>query len=58
MGMKPEPPKAPAAPPPPVMEVDGQPAAEAEKKFLQGRKGAKSTWITRGQSMGGGVSLK
>jgi hypothetical protein len=32
-------------------------AGEAEKKALGRRQGAKSTWITRGQSLGGGTNL-
>ena len=43
---------------PPVQEVAGAPAAEAEKKFLKGRQGALSAWLTRGQEkLGGGKQL-
>lgn len=58
MGKGAKPPAPPKPPPPPVQEVAGQPAAEAEKRFLKGRKGALSTWLTRGQSIGGGTQLK
>lgn len=54
----PEPPKAPKPPPPPAQEIAGLPAAEAEKKFIGERKGALSTWLTRGQSLGGGKQLR
>jgi hypothetical protein len=57
MGMKPEPPK-PIAAPKPVQEVDAASAADAEKKFLKERKGGLSTWLTRGQTLGGGKQLK
>ena len=59
MGSKqPEAPKPPPPPPPAVTEVDAQPAVEATKKRLLERKGALSTWLTRGQSLGGGTNLK
>ncbi len=44
--------------PPPVREVAAQPAAEAEKKFLKERKGGMSSWLTRGQTLGGGKQLQ
>lgn len=50
----PEPKKA----PPPVNEIDAEPAAEAERKFLKERKGGMSQWLTRGQTLGGGTQLK
>lgn len=53
----PEPPK-PKAPPPPVQKVDATAAADAEKKFLKDRKGGLSTWLTRGQTLGGGKQLQ
>lgn len=53
----PDVPKAPKKPAPPVKEVAGSQAAEAEKKFLKGRQGALSAWLTKGQSLGGGTQL-
>ena len=50
-------PKAPKPAPPPVMPVDAASAGLAEKKSLKSRSGALSTWITRGQSLGGGSNL-
>ncbi len=44
--------------PPPVKAVAANPAAEAEKKFLKERKGAMSTWLTKGQTLGGGNQLQ
>lgn len=44
--------------PPPVKEIDASAAAEAEKKFLKERQGGMSTWLTRGQTLGGGKQLK
>ena len=58
MGKAPKPPKAPPPPPPPVQEVDAEGAGVAEKQFLKGRKGAMSSWLTKGQSLGGGAQLK
>lgn len=52
--------KKPDAPPPipaPAMPIDAAFAGEAEKKSLKKRKGATSTWITRGQTLGGGSNL-
>jgi len=40
------------------MEVDAAFAGEAEKKSIQGKKGGLSTWLTRGQTIGGGTKLK
>lgn len=51
-------PAAPKAPPPPVEAIAGQPAAEAERKFLKNRKGASSAWITKGQNLGSGAKLQ
>ena len=50
-------PKAPPATPAPALPVDAAFAGTAEKKSLGKRKGATSTWITRGQSLGGGNNL-
>ena len=50
-------PKAPPPTPAPAMPIDAAFAGEAEKKALKKRKGATSTWITRGQSLGGGSNL-
>lgn len=53
-------PKLPDAPPPvppPATEIDSAFAGEAEKKSLQTRKGGLSTWLTRGQTLGGGTQL-
>ena len=50
-------PKAPPPTPAPAMPIDAAFAGEAEKKSLKKRKGATSTWITRGQSLGGGTNL-
>ena len=50
-------PPTPKPPPPPAMEVDAAFAGEAEKKSLQTKKGGLSTWLTRGQTLGGGASL-
>lgn len=50
----PEQKKAPA----PVKTVAATPAAEAEKKFLKERKGGMSTWLTKGQTLGGGKQLQ
>lgn len=57
MGMKKKVVKAPKPAPPIAMPVDAASAGVAEKKSLKGRKGASSTWITRGQSLGGGSKL-
>ena len=43
--------------PAPAMPIAAAFAGEAEKKALGRRQGAKSTWITRGQSLGGGTNL-
>jgi hypothetical protein len=43
--------------PAPATPIDAAFAGEAEKKSLKKRKGATSTWITRGQSLGGGSNL-
>ena len=56
MGSKSKP-KAPPPTPPPAMPIAASFAGEAEKKALGKRQGAKSTWITRGQSLGGGANL-
>ena len=50
-------PPPPKPPPPPAMEVDAAFAGEAEKKSLQSKKGGLSTWLTRGQTLGGGTQL-
>jgi hypothetical protein len=50
-------PKDPPLTPAPAMPIDAAFAGEAEKKSLKKRKGATSTWITRGQSLGGGTNL-
>jgi hypothetical protein len=50
-------PKAPPATPAPALPIDAAFAGEATKKSLKKRKGATSTWITRGQSLGGGTNL-
>ena len=57
MGMKQKVAKAPKPAPPVAMPVDTASAGTAEKKSLKSRKGAGSTWITRGQSLGGGSNL-
>ena len=44
--------------PPPMQDVNAQSAADAAKKFSKGKKGATSTWVTRGQPLGGGTSIK
>ena len=56
MGTKSKPRKPPMTPAP-AMPIDAAFAGEAEKKSLKKRKGATSTWITRGQSLGGGSNL-
>jgi hypothetical protein len=50
-------PKDPPKTPPPVMPVDAASAGDAEAKSLKKRKGGLSTWLTRGQSLGGGTNL-
>ena len=52
MGSKPKAPPPPP-PPPPVPElVDGSVAARATKKQLREKKGNKSLYVTKGQSLG------
>ena len=53
----PEMPKA-KTPPAPVVKQDAAEVGRATKKRLQERKGAMASWITRGQTLGGGLSLK
>jgi hypothetical protein len=53
----PKKPKAPKPAPPPAMPVDAAFAGDAEKKSLKSRKGAASTWLTKGQQLGGGTNL-
>lgn len=43
---------------PPAEDIDAESAGEAMKKFMKGRKGAASTWLTKGQTLGGGMNLK
>jgi hypothetical protein len=50
-------PKDPPVTPAPALPIDAAFAGEATKKSLKKRKGAKSTWITRGQTLGGGSNL-
>tara|TARA_X000001382_G_scaffold49172_1_gene33297 strand:- start:1400 stop:1579 length:180 start_codon:yes stop_codon:yes gene_type:complete len=45
-------------PPAPVIKQDAAETGRATKKRLQERKGAMASWITRGQSLGGGLNLK
>jgi hypothetical protein len=53
----PKKPKPPKPAPAPATQVDAAFAGEAEKKALSNRNGAKSTWLTKGQSLGGGTNL-
>ena len=53
----PKTPKVAPVPKPPVPAA-GSAAADAEKKILGEKQGALSTWITRGQSLGGGTQLQ
>lgn len=53
----PEMPK-PKTPPAPVVKQDAKEVGMATKKRLQERKGAMASWITRGQTLGGGLNLK
>jgi hypothetical protein len=53
----PKKPKPPKPAPAPATKVDAAFAGEAEKKALSNRNGAKSTWLTKGQSLGGGTNL-
>lgn len=55
---QPDIPKAPPPTPPPATSVTAKYAAEGEKKIIKERGGAKSQWLTRGQSLGGGSQLK
>ena len=48
-------------PPPqraPVVAQDAAEVGRATKKRLLERKGAMASWITRGQTLGGGLNLK
>ena len=46
------------APPVQAVKQDAAEAGRATKKRLQERKGAMASWITRGQTLGGGLNLK
>ena len=42
----------------PVVAQDAAEVGRATKKRLLERKGAMASWITRGQTLGGGLNLK
>lgn len=44
--------------PAPIVKEDAAETGRATKKRLQERRGAMASWITRGQSLGGGLNLK
>jgi hypothetical protein len=51
-------PKAPPPPAPPAEPVEARGQADIAKDTRKRQGGAKKSWITRGQTLGGGTNLK
>ena len=56
-GSKPKAPPPPPEPPPPAEAVDMKAQGDISKEARKRATGAKQTWLTRGQSLGGGTQM-